>query len=111
MQAWRKHRERGSRIPGHLWALAVRLAKRHGVSRTAMALGLDYYGLKRRVGAVVEPAASPGVAFLELPTALATGKQCQAELKSGSGAVLRLQLSGYEATDLAALVGSLWSAG
>jgi hypothetical protein len=47
-QAWRGQRPRGSRIPQRLWALAVRLGKRHGVARTATALRLDYYGLNRR---------------------------------------------------------------
>jgi hypothetical protein len=46
---------------------------------------------------------------VELPAPLSAAKQCQAELTSGSGAVLRLQLNGYEATDLAALVGRFWS--
>jgi hypothetical protein len=110
-QAWRNGRGRGSRIPSHLWALAARLANRHGVSRTAMTLGLDYYGLKRRTTACVEPSPTPHAAFVELPSPLLAGKHCQAELKSGSGAVLRLQLSGYEAADLAALAGSFWSAG
>jgi hypothetical protein len=32
-----------------LWALAVRLVSRHGISRTATALGLDYSSLKKRV--------------------------------------------------------------
>jgi hypothetical protein len=108
IQAWRNHRERGCRIPAHLWALAVQLAKRYGVSRTANSLVLDYYGLKRRLEAGVASVAP--AAFVELPASLAAGKHCQAELRSGSGAELRLQLSGYEATDLAALVGSLWSA-
>ena len=110
IQAWRNRRERGSRIPAHLWALAVQLAKRYGVSRTATTLGLEYYGLKRRLEAGVASVAPEPAAFVELPAPLAAGKHCQAELRNGSGAELRLQLSGYEATDLAALVGSLWSA-
>lgn len=110
-QAWRNGRDRGSRIPAHLWALAVRLAHRHGVSRTAMTLGLDYYGLKRRASTRLEPSAAPRAAFVELPSPLPAGKHCQAELQSGSGTVLRLQLSGYDAADLAALAGNFWSAG
>ena len=48
-QAWRERRQGGRRIPQPLWALAVRLVSRHGISRTASALGLDYYSLKERV--------------------------------------------------------------
>jgi hypothetical protein len=42
LEAWRARRQGGGRIPQRLWALAVRLAKTHGLSRTAIALRLDY---------------------------------------------------------------------
>jgi hypothetical protein len=45
-QTWRRLRKGGSRIPPSFWRLAVRLARDHGVSRTAAALKLDYYSLK-----------------------------------------------------------------
>ena len=44
-EAWRRQRKAGGRIPQPLWVMATRLAKAHGVSRTAAALGLDYYRL------------------------------------------------------------------
>jgi hypothetical protein len=47
-QAWRGQRTPGTRIPQSLWAIAVKLAKVHGVSRTAAALRLDDYRLKQR---------------------------------------------------------------
>ena len=53
-EAWRGLRKVGSRIPQSLWKLAVRLANAHGVSRTALALRIDYYGLKKRVAAADE---------------------------------------------------------
>ncbi len=46
---WRRTREVGMRIPEPLWRLASRLAVAYGVCRTASELGLNYYGLKRRV--------------------------------------------------------------
>ena len=109
MEAWRNRRERGSRIPAHLWALAVDLARVHGASRTATALGLDYYGLKRRLNNQSSSPTSSSAAFVELPAPPSVAKQCQAELTNGSGAVMRLHLSGYEAADLATLVSRLWS--
>ncbi len=48
VEAWRQRRPVGARIPKALWALAVRLVKRHGVNRPATALGVDSYSLKRR---------------------------------------------------------------
>ena len=108
-QAWRARRQRGGRIPQPLWALAVQLVRRHGVSRTATALGLDYYSLKRRAEAAEQPKpTSP--AFVELPVPAVVGKQCQFELDNGAGATLRVQLVGYDTADVASLARSLWNA-
>ena len=108
--AWRKRRQAGSRIPHSLWALAVRLANTHGISRTSAVLGLDYYGLKKRAEATVsEPqASSPG--FVELPSPVVVGKRCLVELDNGAGATMRLQLTGYDAADVEALSRGFWSA-
>ncbi len=38
-----------SHIPSRLWAAAVTMATTYGVNRTARALRLDYYSLKKRV--------------------------------------------------------------
>ena len=64
-QAWRERRKAGERIPQSLWGLAVQLAKTHGVSRTAAALGLDYYSLKKRTESPATPRQSGGPAFVE----------------------------------------------
>jgi hypothetical protein len=109
-QAWRGRRKIGERIPQPLWALATRLAKAHGISRTAGALGLDYYGLQKRAGAVAAPARSSTPAFIELPSPVMAGKQCQLELDNGAGATMRVQLVGYDAADVEALSRSFWDA-
>jgi hypothetical protein len=109
-QAWRRERKLGERIPGPLWDLAVRLAKMHGVSRTATALGLDYYGLQRRTTTVAAPAPSNHPAFVELPAPIRVGKECRLEFDNGAGATLRVQLVGYDAADVEALSRSFWNA-
>jgi hypothetical protein len=109
-EAWRERRPAGSRIPTSLWALAVRLAQAHGISRTAGALGLDYYGLKQRAEAAAGPAQSSGPAFIELPSPVPLGKQCLLELGSGSGPTLRIQLVGYDAVEVGTLARGLWNA-
>ncbi len=48
---WRRTRKGRSRIPETLWASAVKAAGRYGVNKTAQALRLDYYALKKRVEA------------------------------------------------------------
>jgi hypothetical protein len=107
-RAWRGRRKAGSRIPEPLWAIAVRLAAVHGVSRTASVLGLEYYALKRRAQASGElPARSQ--AFVELPAPVAVGQQCLFELAGGAGNTLRVQLLGYDAADVATVARSFWS--
>ena len=108
-QAWRARRT-GHRIPPHLWALAVQLVNRHGVSRTAAVLGLDYYSLKKRAESGAEDPASSRPAFVELPPPIVLTRQCQFELDNGVGATLRVHLVGYDAADVATLARSFWNA-
>jgi hypothetical protein len=110
-QAWRRRRLRaGSPIPLPLWRLAVRLTQTHGISRTASALGLDYYSLKKHFEAAVpsQPPSS-GPAFVELPSPVVLGKQCLFELDNGAGATMRVQLTGFDTADIEALARSFWS--
>jgi hypothetical protein len=110
-QAWRERRVLGERIPQPLWALAVRLAKTHGVSRAATALGLDYYSLKKRADVSTKsPRPSGGPTFVEFTTPALVVKQCQVELENGSGATMRVQLVGYDAADIEALARGFWKA-
>ena len=108
-RAWRTQRKAGVRIPQPLWAMAIRLVKTHGVSRTSAALGLDYYSLKKRAETTAPPRSS-GPAFLELTPPVLVAKQCQLELDNGSGATMRVQLVGYDAADVEALSRSFWNA-
>jgi hypothetical protein len=82
-QAWRERRSVGSRIPRPLWALAVRLANRPGVSRTDAVLGLDYYSLKKQVESAAREPASSSPAFVELPAPVVLSKQGQLEVNNG----------------------------
>jgi hypothetical protein len=109
-QAWRGRRQPGGRIPQPLWAMATRLAKVHGVSRTAAALGLDYYRLKELATAAASKPHSSGPAFLELAPPVLVAKQCQFELDNGAGATMRVQLVGYDAAEVEALSRSFWNA-
>ena len=108
--AWRRQRKAGGRIPQPLWAMAIRLANAHGVSRTSAVLRLDYYRLKK----LAEPAASEpessGPAFVELTSPVLVGKHCHIELDNGSGATMRVQLIDYDAAEVEALSRSFWNA-
>ncbi len=109
-EAWRERRQGGRRIPQPLWDLAVQLAGTHGVSRTATALGLDYYSLKKQAEAVAPQPPQCGPAFVELPAPVAVGKQALFELDNGAGATMRVQLLGYDAADIEALARRFWGA-
>ena len=109
-QAWRERRQGTRRIPQPLWDLAVRMVSQHGLSRTVTALGLDYYSLKKRVAAAAQQPPSPGPAFVELPTPLVVSKQALFELDNGAGATMRVQLLGYDATEVEALARHFWNA-
>jgi len=114
-ERWRRTRKVRARIPEPLWASAVKLAGRYGIHRTARALRVDYYALKKRVEgttAVISskaPAATAETKFLELPAAAWSGSgECTLELEDAVGAKLRVHLKGVEAPDLAALSRSFW---
>ena len=109
-QDWRGRRKVGERIPQPLWTLAVRLAKTHGVSRTATALGLDYYCLKKRTESPATPRQPDGPTFVEFTAPAMVARQCQVELDNGSGATMRVQLVGYDAADIEALARGFWGA-
>ncbi len=120
-ERWRRTRKVQSRIPEPLWAAAVTAAGKYGIHRTAKALRVDYYALKKRVeqnaalaGTQQEPAATAGKAaaeatFLELPAAAWPGAgECTLELEDAGGAKLRVHLKGFATPDLAALSRSFW---
>jgi hypothetical protein len=102
-------RKGNGRIPERLWALAVRLAKTHGVSRTAVGLGVDYYSLKKRVAAATGQPPSSSAAFVELPGPVMVGKQCLLELDHGAGVTMRVQLVGYDTAEVTTLACALWT--
>ena len=109
-EAWRQRRPGRRPIPQPLWDLAVRLASTHGVSRNATALGLGYYSLKQQAEAAAPQPAPCGPAFVELPPPVVVGKQALFELDNGAGATMRVQLVGYDAADVEALVRHFWIA-
>jgi hypothetical protein len=109
-EAWRSRCQGRGRIPQELWKLAVQLAGRHGVSRTASVLRLDYDSLKKRAEAVGSEPRSGLPAFVELPSPVPAGKQCLFELDNRSGVTLRVQLLGYDTADLEVLARHLGTA-
>jgi hypothetical protein len=101
-------------MPDSLWAAAVKVAGTYGICRTAKALRVDYYSLKKRVeqdSAIAGPPEGGAVAtFLELaPPAAVPAGECTLELEDADGAKMRVHLKGFAAPDLMALSRSFWS--
>jgi hypothetical protein len=105
LDEYRRGSSPGKALPGWAWSEAGRLAQRHGVHRTARALGLEYNKLKRTSGAgpvaasagrIAKHSSAHGAAvkFLELPSALpAVGQMCRVRLAGPAGERLELEMS------------------
>ena len=105
-ETWRSSRTT-QRIPAELWSLATDLGARFGVSRTARALRVQYYALKKRVDATAtmeaEEARTPP-AFVEILTAPSRAtSECLVEFESANGTKMRIQVNGAGTLDLAEL--------
>ena len=95
--------------------MAAKLAGTYGVSQTAVTLGLDYYGLKKRVEEK-PPESTPArksastPAFVELASpSLAAPGECIVEFEDAEGARMRVHLKGGDSPDLLALGRSFWN--
>lgn len=90
----------------------MQLADAHGLNRTASALRLDYYSLKKRVDLANAHSRSATSAFVELrPPPLAVSGECVIEFEDVAGARLRVHLKGCDAPDLVALGRGFWQRG
>jgi len=114
-ERWRRTHRRRSRIPDALWRTAAKMAGWYGLHRTARALGVEYYSLKRRMEQL--PAAVSGrpdsgaaAGFVELLPPVPPGAcDCTLELEDAKGAKMRVQLRSTASVDLAALSRSFWN--
>lgn len=113
-EQWRRTHRPRSRIPDSLWAAAVKMAGIYGLCRTARALPVEYYLLKKHVErhsptALRRQASDPPATFVELPPPVPTGEcDCTLELEDTRGAKMRVHLKATMLPDLAALCRSFW---
>lgn len=96
-------------LPEPLWAEAVLLAHRHGVSETSRVLGVGYDGLKRRVSRPAVPSV-PGPIFVELPLASSSSVATWVvEFRGPDGRVVRVLVPSMPVADLVTLGRAAWS--
>ena len=63
---WRKDHSQRTPLPDDIWKVAVELARRHGVYRTARSLPIDYASLRKRLNVAVLPATVARPEFVEM---------------------------------------------
>ena len=113
-EQWRRTRSGRSPIPEPLWNAAVEMAGSYGLHRTAKALRVNYYSLKKRVeceAAVISgsPEKDSSTTFIELAPAVRSGScECTLELEAADGAKMRVHLTGAATPDLATLSRSFY---
>src|SRR5271168_2717333 len=103
-EAWRQNRKGKAPIPDELWALAVEVARKEGLSRTSTGLRVEWNHLKRRMAEArqTSPKSAPP-AFVELVAPRAQSlPECTVELEGRCGR-LRIQLKNASAAYLATL--------
>jgi hypothetical protein len=105
LDRWRSRHRPHARLPEELWRKATALAHKHGVNKTAGALGLKYDSLKKHLEAASSESSDPKKArpaFVELPSReiLPSSLECMIELEDGHGATIRLHVRGVRVGDL-----------
>ncbi|MFH0966036.1 MAG: hypothetical protein V2A58_18715 [Planctomycetota bacterium] len=103
IERWRTRQRPRAQIPEELWREAAELACAHGINRTARALRLDYYSLKKHAAAAAR-SRERAPEFVEiLPGGMpAPRPECTIEVEDESGAKMRIRLQGADLPDLPA---------
>ena len=105
---WRRRHRKRARLPKELWRTAIALARKHGLSKTAQALGLRYDSLKKHLDHSASTALAPTKskpAFVELVPRQMTPNsvECTIEWLDDGDATVRMRIVGAELSELASL--------
>ena len=111
LERWRQTHRQRCPIPETLWIASANLAREFGLSRTAKALRLDYYALKKRLDALVPPVPVES-RFVELvPPSSVVAAECIVEMEHPGGAKMRIHVQGVTVPDVAEVLSrTFWSA-
>jgi hypothetical protein len=109
---WRRGHRKHTRLPQELWLQAAAVAREHGLNKTARALGLKYYSLKKHLDEMTTDQAIPARVepdFIELmPGVMTSGTiECTIEWADGGGSTVRMHIKGAGLSELASLAGVL----
>lgn len=114
VEAWRKSRAPGQRMPESLWEAATELAKEFGVSPVQRVLRVDYRGLEYRATGIDKSKSAKAptptkTTFVELPT-LAAPRRAEhtIELEDAAGRRMTVKVCGGSLTELLPLAQAFW---
>ena len=111
LDLWRSQQpNKRTRLPKELWQQAVALAREYGLNKTARALNVKYYSLKKHfdeAGADEGSSEKPQPDFIELLPGTMTpdGVECMIEWVDGHNATVRMHIKGAGLSELTALAG------
>lgn len=120
LDLWRSQQpNKRTRLPKEFWQRAVALAKEHGLNKTARALNVKYYSLKKHLDqadAAASVLSKTEPHFIELtPGTMTAGGvakpqvECTIEWVDGHNATVRMHIKGAGLSELTALAGVLRS--
>jgi len=115
LDLWRSRQpNKRTRFPKEFWQQAVALAKEHGLNKTARALNVKYYSLKKHLDQAdaagsISSKAEPHFIELMSETITPGGAECTIEWVDGHNATVRMHIKGAGLSELTALVGVLRS--
>jgi hypothetical protein len=109
LDLWRSRQpSKRARLPKEFWQQAVALAKEHGLNKTARALNVKYYSLKKHFDetngdASVSSKLKPE--FIELLPGTVTpgGVECMIEWADGHNVTVRMHIKGAGLSELTTL--------
>lgn len=115
LDLWRSQQpNKRTRLPKDFWQRAVDLAKEHGLNKTARALNVKYYSLKKHLDqadAAASVSSETEPHFIELMPSTMTpgGVECTVEWIDGHNVTVRMHIKGAGLSELTALAGVLRS--
>jgi hypothetical protein len=115
LDLWRSQQpNKRIRLPKEFWQRAVALAREHGLNRTARALNVKYYSLKKHfdqagAAASVSPKTEPHFIELLPGTMTPSGVECTIEWVEDHNAIVRMHIKGAGLSELTALADVLRS--
>ncbi len=114
VEAWRKSRAPGQRMPESLWEAATVLAKEFGVSAVQRVLRVDYRGLEYRATGVDKSKSAKApppckTTFVELPS-LTSPRRAEhtIELEDAAGRKMTVKVCGGSLAELLPLAQAFW---